>query len=312
MTPKESKNREPRDVEGRIFDIQFFSIHDGPGIRTTVFFKGCPLNCRWCHNPESIKPDPEIGFSPAKCIGCGACVNECVHGAHRFEGEIHVYDRDVCRACGRCVSVCDTAALEMAGRRVSVREVIDEVLKDRAFYETSNGGITLSGGEPLWQAEFACAVLTAARDEGLHTCVDTSGHVPWNVLKNFPRLTDLFLYDIKCLDDELHSELTGVGSGLILDNLQRLDARGADILIRVPFIPDINVHEGFVEGLAKLYRAMKNCRGVEVLPYHELAQSKYERFGKPFLGQDVKSPTDEVVGVFVDTLRGLGVQAERG
>jgi len=312
VTPSNPGRRAVADVKGRIFDIQFFSIHDGPGIRTTVFFKGCPLHCLWCHNPESIEAEPEIGFSPAKCIACGACVRECDHGAHRLDGEIHVYDRSVCRACGRCVSVCNTGALEMAGRTMSVSEVIGEALKDRAFYETSGGGITLSGGEPLWQSEFASALLAAARDERLHTCVDTSGFVPWNVLKGFVRLVDLFLFDVKCLDDELHQELTGVSNGMILDNLGRLDAEGAAILLRVPFIPDVNVHEGFAEGLAKLYRSLKNCRGVEVLPYHELARSKYERFGKPFLGRDVKSPADEVIDAFLEELRGLDVRAERG
>jgi len=299
-------------ISGRIFDIQFFSIHDGPGIRTTVFLKGCPLNCRWCHNPESIGREAEIGFSPGKCIGCGACVDECPQDAHRFEGEIHVYDRSLCQLCGRCVDVCDTMALEVAGREITVAEVIDEVLKDSAFYETSGGGITLSGGEPFWQPEFALAVLRAAREAGLNTCLDTSGYAPWNVVEDFPALVDLFLYDIKCLDGDLHKELTGVSNALILSNLQKLDESGAKFMIRVPFVPGLNIHEGFGEELARLYGSLDNCQGVQILPYHELAKSKYERFSKPFSVEGIKSPTDEVVEEFVDRMRELGVETERG
>ena len=297
--------------KGQVFDIQQFCIHDGPGIRTTVFLKGCSLRCLWCHNPESISPTPEISFTPSKCIGCGYCFRVCPVGAHRMEGDQRVYDRDKCTACGKCTQECYAGALELAGREMSVGEVMSEVLKDKPFYETSNGGMTLSGGEPLAQPKFTKALLAAAKAEGLHTCVDTSGGATWEQHESILPLVDLFLFDIKCLDPKRHKALTGVDIGPIQENLGKLDASGAAYLLRVPAVPGVNLVAGFLEALAALTLSLNNCRGLEILPYHGMARSKYERFGKEYSLAVLTTPTDEEADGWIRTLHELGISFAR-
>ncbi len=206
-------------MKGLIFNIQRFSIHDGPGIRTTVFFKGCSLRCFWCHNPESIHPHPQIQLFLQKCIGCGKCFEICPVGAHcMIDGE-RVFLRELCRNCGKCAEICYADALVLAGKWLTAREVMDEVEKDKPFYENSDGGVTISGGEPLLQADFARALLEECKKEGLHTVVDTAGNVPWEAFEKVLPFTDLFLYDLKAADEEFHRQVTGAGNARILDKV---------------------------------------------------------------------------------------------
>ena len=294
---------------GRVFDIQRFSIHDGPGIRTTVFLKGCPLHCLWCGNPESINPRPSLSYLPDRCIACGDCVEACTHGAlsSGSNGKA-VLDWSRCTRCGDCVPKCDSKALELVGRDVSTDDVLAVVLRDRNYYKESGGGLTLSGGEPLMQTDFVHELLRTARAEGLHCCVETSGFAPWSVLERLHPLVDLWLYDVKETDSRLHVKFTRVGNGLIVDNLRRLHDAGAQILIRCPMIPQHNARQGFLDGLVELSRELTRIQGVELLPYYDLWRAKLERFGlETKLPDSVKPPDRETVKSWNDYLRRHGV-----
>ena len=295
-------------MNGAIFDIQRFSIHDGPGIRTTVFFKGCPLNCIWCHNPEGISRAPLLSFRPALCIGCGYCFRTCPAGCHRMEGGKRFLDRDRCEACGRCAAECYPGALELVGREESAAEIMREVLRDKAFYDNSGGGLTLSGGEPLMQPDFAFELLCAARDAGLHCCVETCGFAARAALDLVRPKTDLFLYDIKETDRARHAELTGKPNDRILANLRHLHGTGADIILRLPIIPGVNDRPDHFEGIAALARDLPGLKGVEIMPYHQLGENKVGRFA---LDQSrrakASAPEPGVVEGWAGELRRLGV-----
>jgi len=286
MPKAERKSPEKRPMRngvdgasGRIFEIQRFSIHDGPGIRTTVFMKGCPLRCLWCHNPESTIPDSFLSFISKKCIHCGYCVNACPQEAHRFNGDEHLLDRDKCIVCGKCTRECYAGALEVVGRDACVEDVMEIILRDRPFYDNSGGGITLSGGEPTSQIDFCDALLTASKKEQLNTCVETCGSTPYTRLKRIAPLVDLFLYDIKETDSRRHKKYTGVGNELILDNLRRLHDSGAHVLLRCPIIPGLNDRDDHFEALARISSSLPRLQGIEIMPYHLLGSDKRERFG---------------------------------
>ncbi len=299
-------------VTGFIFDIQKFCIHDGPGIRTTVFVKGCPLRCLWCHNPESIDPGRNLSFDPRKCIGCGYCFRVCPRDAHAMDGEQHVVRREECALCGSCTAECYAGALEMAGREVTVEEALAEVMRDKPFYDTSGGGMTLSGGEPLQQIEFTEALLRAAKAEGLHCCVETCGHAPFSRVERLLPYVDLWLYDVKETDSDRHAELTGVPNDRILGNLRELGACGAAVRLRLPIIPGCNDRPDHFRAVAALAAELGGLERVEVLPYHRLGESKRERFGLGDQTLTSQPPEEEEIAGWLAQLRELGVPAVDG
>jgi len=263
-----------------VFDIQRFSIHDGPGIRTTVFLKGCPLRCVWCHNPEGLDPLPEVFYQPQKCIGCGYCVRECPRDAHALAEGVHTYDRANCTRCGACARACCALALEMTGREMTTEAVIEEVLRDQPFYANSGGGMTLSGGEPFFQPEFALDLLRAGKEAGLHICVETSGACARETLLEGARHTDIFLYDIKETNPVRHRECTGADNALILSNLRALDEAEAHIVLRCPVIEGLNDREDHFAAIAALAGSLRSVERIDVEPYHPMGISKCERLGK--------------------------------
>ena len=257
-------------MKADIFEIKRFAVHDGDGVRTTVFFKGCPLRCVWCHNPEGLKGGKQIAFYAHKCVSCGACA---VCDANRFKSSVHEFDRNQCDKCGKCVDVCPVGAFELFGREIETDELAEKLTADKAFFDASGGGITLSGGECLLQYEAAADLLKAVKREGINTAVDTCGYVDRRAIDAVLPFTDTFLYDVKAVDEKTHVKCTGVGNKLILENLSYLDKAGARIEVRVPYVPGFNDADmvnvaGFVNGL-------KNVVKVRVLPYHDLAKSKY-------------------------------------
>lgn len=260
-----------------ISDIKRFAVHDGDGIRTTVFFKGCPLSCVWCHNPESISFKSEIAYYSHKCIGCMECVEVCPNGAHKIADNQHIFHRNLCTGCGKCAEKCLGNALVFYGKEVTVDELLPKLLEDKDFYETGGGGVTLSGGECLSRWEFCLDLLKKLKENGINTAVDTCGFVPRDVLSAVAPYTDTFLYDIKAIDREIHKKCTGQYNDLILENIKFLDSINAKIEVRYPFVPNYNSEEA--EKIADFLKDIKNLTKVKILPYHSYAASKYEALG---------------------------------
>ena len=293
-------------VTGRVFDVKRFAVHDGPGIRTTVFLKGCPLRCAWCHNPEGISPAPEVAFISQKCIGCGACVRACPVGAHSIAGGVHAYERSGCTLCGACVEACYPQALVLYGRGVTVEQLMSEILPDREFYVQSGGGVTLSGGDPLLQPDFCAAVLKACRQEELHTAVDTSGAVPWSSVEKVLPYTDLFLYDIKHFDPDQHHSWTGSDNARILENLVALGHKGVPVEVRIPVLTSVNDGEVLL-AIANFLKRIPSLTGVRLLPYHDFARSKFTAVGLPDTMPVIEKPSPEAMEGLKDTVRKCGL-----
>lgn len=261
---------------GKIFDIQRLSVHDGPGIRTTVFLKGCPLRCLWCHNPESQSFETSMGFSADKCVGCGTCTHTCP--AHFVLDGVHRYDRSLCKACGKCADACPNQAILRSGKDASSDDVMREVMKDKNFYKNSGGGVTFSGGEPLSQPKFLLELLQAAKKAGLHTAVDTSGFGKSETVREIAPCTDLFLFDWKESDEKRHTEFTGVSNQPILENLRILNTLGARVFLRCPIVPGLNDTAEHLDGIADLAAALSCIEEVYVMAYHKLGDGKYTAF----------------------------------
>ena len=263
-------------MKGNIFDIQRFCVHDGPGIRTVVFFKGCPLKCIWCHNPESQKADKSLAYYSDKCILCGKCSLVCHENCHKFDGEKHFLDREGCVLCGKCASVCSVNALELLGKSESVENIMLEVEKDSIFYKNSGGGLTVSGGEPLMQREFLAELLKSAKAKGFHTCIETCGFASQDTVTEIAKYTDIFLFDIKETDDARHKKLTGVPFSPILKNLMLLNSLGTKIILRCPLIPDVNTRDEHLANIAQIAASLDNLVEINVMAYHLLGNSKYD------------------------------------
>lgn len=289
--------------KGRIFNIQRFCINDGPGIRTTVFFKGCPLNCAWCHNPESKRAQKELSYHEDKCRHCGRCAALCPNGCHRLTEDGHVLQRAACTACGSCVQP-GCPALERIGWDATVDEVLDEVRRDRPFYENSGGGMTLSGGEPLAQFPFALALLKAAKAEGIATAIETCGYAPAGHIRDIVPLTDLFLYDYKLTSPQAHTRYTGVDNARTLDNLRLVDQLGGEIILRCPLIPGINDTPEHFDGIARTASSLSHLREVQLEPYHPLGESKARALGVPYAVPAQGFPEKETVDAWLAAVAG--------
>jgi pyruvate formate lyase activating enzyme len=281
-------------TEGVIFDIQHYSIHDGPGIRTNVFMKGCPLNCLWCQNPESQSAKHQIMYNSGLCAGCGLCIETCEKSAiSRVEDKVKT-DRTICTGCGRCIPVCRQEARSISGRKATVGEVYKEVAKDKLFYSSSNGGITVSGGEPLMQASFTRDLLCVCRENGIATCIETCGFTEWKIMKSVMEHVDLTLYDVKHMDSEKHKKYTGVNNERILDNLIKLsNEMRVPVIARTPIIPGYNDSDENIHAMGKfLAEKIPTCVEVNLLPYHRLGESKTEQLEQDKGDFYSESPSD--------------------
>jgi pyruvate formate lyase activating enzyme len=297
---------------GRVFNIQRFSLHDGPGIRTTVFLKGCPLRCSWCHNPESQASAPELAVQANRCIACGACVEACPNGAATWKDGLVQTDWAECKRCGDCVVVCPMGGRTLLGDEMTADEVMLEVSRDRDFYDESGGGVTFSGGEPLARVDFLEACLIACKGRGYRTAVDTCGYAPLEALQRIAPLTDLFLYDVKIVDSALHEQHTGVPNERILENLRWLCASGRDVWIRFPLVPGINDDDESVVALAKFVNSLPGSVPLQVLQYHGMGSHKYSRVGRDNPMRGVEPYADGRAAEIAAILKSRGVAASVG
>ena len=299
-------------VSGLVTNIQRFSIHDGPGIRTTVFMKGCNLRCFWCHNPETLSPEAELQVFPERCIACGECIRRCPNGCHEIVDGRRVFHRGRCVACRACVDTCYAQALVMVGERKTVDEVVAEVLRDQPFYETSGGGATLSGGEPLMQVEFSRAILERCRAAGLHTAVETAAAYPWDRLAALLPFTDLMMLDIKLMDPDRHHETTGVPNARILANARLLGTQPQPLIGRTPIVPGVNDSDADVAAIAAFAASLPNLLYYELLPFHGMAAGKYDSLDLDYRARDLRSPSKERLEALCAVAREYGVTARHG
>lgn len=293
-----------------VSNIQKFSLDDGPGIRTTVFFKGCSLRCAWCHNPECIDRSPVLQFFSIYCKSCGKCVIRCPNQAHSIVNGTHVFHRDACVACGKCALACRQGALKLVGKEYKPVDLFQEILKDRHYYKTSGGGVTFSGGEPALMVEYIIEVAKLCKTAGIHTALDTAGNVPFQNYERLLPYISLFLYDIKCVDDSVHKRWTKVGNRLILENIQALDKRNVQYTIRVPVINFFNANLKEQENIAQFLASLSNPGLIQLLPYHGYGTGKYEATGLDNETKDHFPPTKDFMEKALQCYLRLGLNAE--
>jgi len=298
---------------GIIFNVERYCLHDGPGVRTVVFLKGCPLRCFWCQNPEGLNRKREIQFIVRNCIMCRTCASVCPANAHQFVEDRHIFLRERCIDCGRCVESCPAGALQYTGREVSVEEVVEEVLQDKDYYDLSKGGVTLSGGEPLMQPEFSKAVLEGCKLMGIHTAIETSLFAPWESVEMVLPYVDLIMFDIKHIESSVHKRVTGVSNELILENARKLlfEAK-VPLIVRTPIVPTVNDSREVVVKIAEFIRSSSNLEYYELLPFHKLGQSKYQNLGLEYPAKDLERPSKEKMLELARAAEGVGVKVRVG
>lgn len=296
-----------------VFDIKRYAINDGPGIRLTVFFKGCPLNCLWCHNPESLSPKREKLFTAEKCIGCGECCRVCPVQACTLTVQGVVTEARLCTLCGQCAEACPTLATEMSGQRRSVTELVGIIDRERPFFDQSGGGVTFSGGEPLLYPDFLVELLDQCGSRKIHRAVDTSGFVPTETLLRVADHTDLFLYDLKMIDRDKHRRFVGVDNRLILDNLTALAETGAAVQLRIPLVGGVNDDEDSLEAAAGFVAALAGARkAVSLLPFHDVARGKDRKLGRLRDLSGLKEPSPEALDQAIRVFARHGLTATIG
>lgn len=295
-------------MTGVVTDIQRFSVHDGPGIRTSVFLKGCNMKCGWCHNPETINARPELEVYPDKCIGCGACLEICPVGAHRAVHDHKVFHRELCEACGACAQKCYAEALVLAGKEMSAEEAVKELMEDLDFYKSTNGGITITGGEPLFQRDFTHEILQLCKERNIHTAIESNMAWPYQIIESILPVTDLIMMDIKIMDNAMHQKWTGVSNKLVLENAKKLSQNAIPVIIRTPVVPGINDTIEEIGTIAAFISDFPNLLYYELLPYHPLGSSKYESLGREYLLDGLKRPVKEKMKLLADTARSCGIK----
>jgi len=300
------------EIKGLVFDIKKYAIHDGPGIRTTVFFKGCPLQCKWCHNPESWSSNAEQGLLKGRCIACGQCAQTCPQQAISLVENLPVTDTDKCSLCGRCVDTCIAGAREIIGREMTISEVMVEVEQDVIFYDQSGGGATFSGGEPLMQPEFLLALLDRCKAHEIHTTVDTSCYAQTETLKMVSERTDLFLCDLKHMDNEMHERFTGIGNNLILDNIMCLSDADKKIVIRVPVIPGFNDDQANIDATGKFTASLQNVDRIDILPFNRGGKEKSARLTADIKSLQVETPNAVQMNSILNHLSKYGLKVKIG
>lgn len=303
-------NREAQGKKGLVFSIQRYSTEDGPGIRTTVFLKGCPLRCLWCHNPEGQEFSPQIAFNDSRCIGCKGCVAACPQGAINFTADGSRTDRGKCRSCGKCAEACPTGARELIGKYMTAEEVFSEIERDALFYRSSGGGVTVGGGEPTMQPRFLVEFLGKCHEQGIHTALDTSGYVKWQEMEEILKHVDLVLYDLKQIDPARHAEYTGVSPELILENARGISGKGIPMIIRVPVIPGYTDGEDNIRGIMEFASILKNVVKVDLLPFHRLGEPKYKKLGRNYVFEGTQPPADDHMRKLKRLVASSGLQAK--